>query len=74
MVFLLIEEQVFGKQESDCHEDFAGSFDFEESLRAPFIPKKRIVPAARFVLEAEPLPAQSGANTMSAMDSAQRPA
>ena len=45
MVFHLIEEQIFGKQESDCHEDFAGSFDFEDSLRAPFVPKVRRSPA-----------------------------
>jgi uncharacterized repeat protein (TIGR04138 family) len=39
MVFLLIEEQVFGKQESDRREDFSGDFDFIESLVAPFLPK-----------------------------------
>ena len=33
MVFHLIEEQVFGKQESDRREDFAEAFDFEEALR-----------------------------------------
>lgn len=41
MVFLLIEEQVFGKQESDKPEDFAGVFDLQESLREPFRPKGR---------------------------------
>ena len=46
MVFHLIEEQIFGKQDSDCQEDFAGSFDFEDSLRAPFVPKSRPSPAA----------------------------
>lgn len=45
MVFHLIEEQIFGKQESDCLEDFAGTFDFEDSLRAPFVPKLRRSPA-----------------------------
>ncbi|MEI6674162.1 MAG: Minf_1886 family protein [Verrucomicrobiota bacterium] len=40
MVFHLIEEQIFGRQESDCKEDFAGSFDFEESLRVPFLPQR----------------------------------
>ncbi|MGD7652436.1 MAG: Minf_1886 family protein [Verrucomicrobiales bacterium] len=40
MVFLLIEEQVFGKQESDNREDFAGTFDLEESLIRPFLPKR----------------------------------
>lgn len=38
MVFLLIEEQVFGKQESDQREDFSEAFDFEDSLVAPFLP------------------------------------
>jgi uncharacterized repeat protein (TIGR04138 family) len=42
MVFHLIEEQIFGKQESDCQEDFTGSFDLEDSLRAPFVPKTRL--------------------------------
>ncbi len=41
MVFLLIEEQVFGKQESDRPEDFAGCFDLKASLEAPFLPKIR---------------------------------
>lgn len=40
MVFHLIEEQVFGKQETDSREDFTGSFDFEESLVGPFLPKR----------------------------------
>jgi uncharacterized repeat protein (TIGR04138 family) len=38
MVFLLIEEQVFGKQDSDSREDFSGSFDLEDALAAPFLP------------------------------------
>ncbi len=41
MVFHLIEEQVFGKQESDKKEDFSESFDFEASLIAPFLPSAR---------------------------------
>lgn len=41
MVFHLIEEQVFGKQDSDCREDFSEAFDFEDSLVAPFLPKRR---------------------------------
>jgi len=40
MVFHLIEEQVFGKQESDRREDFSECFDFEDSLVAPFQPKR----------------------------------
>jgi uncharacterized repeat protein (TIGR04138 family) len=42
MVFHLIEEQVFGKQDSDRREDFSGIFDFEESLVKPFLPKRAI--------------------------------
>ena len=45
MVFHLIEEQIFGKQESDCQEDFTGTFDFEDALRSPFVPKSRPSPA-----------------------------
>ncbi|MDP3849987.1 MAG: hypothetical protein Q8Q59_05755 [Luteolibacter sp.] len=40
MVFHLIEEQVFGKQDSDRREDFSEAFDFEESLLHPFLPKR----------------------------------
>lgn len=39
MVFNLIDEQIFGKQESDRKEDFAGNFDLEDALRHPFLPK-----------------------------------
>lgn len=39
MVFLLIEEQVFGKQESDSQKDFAGVIDLLSSLQEPFLPK-----------------------------------
>ena len=42
MVFLLIEEQVFGKQESDRPEDFAGLFDLKAALEEPFLPKIRV--------------------------------
>jgi uncharacterized repeat protein (TIGR04138 family) len=45
MVFHLIEEQVFGKQESDKKEDFSEVFDFEASLVTPFLPKGRKVSA-----------------------------
>lgn len=41
MVFNLIEEQIFGRQESDCKEDFIGTFDLEDALRQPFLPKTR---------------------------------
>lgn len=42
MVFHLIEEQVFGKQESDKKEDFSEVFDFEDSLIHPFLPASKI--------------------------------
>jgi uncharacterized repeat protein (TIGR04138 family) len=41
MVFQLIEEQVFGKQDSDRREDFSEVFDFEASLVTPFQPKRQ---------------------------------
>ena len=50
MVFHLIEEQVFGKQDSDCREDFSEIFDFEEALVKPFLPKRKLAadtPVAR---------------------------
>lgn len=40
MVFLLIEEQMFGKQDSDTKEDFQGTFDLYEALTRPFLPKR----------------------------------
>lgn len=40
MVFLLIEEQMFGKQDSDTKEDFHGSYDMQEALTRPFLPKR----------------------------------
>jgi uncharacterized repeat protein (TIGR04138 family) len=39
MVFHLIEEQIFGRQESDRKEDFDEAFDFEDSLTRPFRPR-----------------------------------
>jgi uncharacterized repeat protein (TIGR04138 family) len=47
MVFLLIEEQVFGKQDSDNREDFSGAFDLEEALTAPFLPRGKKASACR---------------------------
>lgn len=41
MVFQLIEEQVFGRQESDKPEDFEGVFDFRKALADPFLPMGR---------------------------------
>ena len=40
MVFALIGEQVFGKQDSDTLEDFNDIFDFSESLIIPFLPQE----------------------------------
>ncbi|MBK1882748.1 hypothetical protein JIN85_10000 [Luteolibacter pohnpeiensis] len=42
MVFQLIEEQVFGKQESDKREDFSEMFDFEMELIQPFLPSRGV--------------------------------
>ena len=41
MVFHLIDEQMFGKQDSDTKEDFAGAYDFDEAFVKPFEPKQR---------------------------------
>ena len=42
MVFHLIEEQVFGKQDSDKQEDFSEVFDFQAALITPFLPKTKL--------------------------------
>lgn len=42
MVFQLIEEGVFGKQDSDTREDFSEIFPLIESLEAPFSPSKQL--------------------------------
>lgn len=39
MVFLLIEEQVFGKQDSDTKEDFADVYSFQQAFVEPFLPQ-----------------------------------
>lgn len=36
MVFALIAEEAFGRQDSDTPEDFAEVFDFEEAFTSPF--------------------------------------
>jgi uncharacterized repeat protein (TIGR04138 family) len=50
MVFHLIDEQMFGKQDSDTKEDFAAAYDFDEAFVKPFQPKMRAAQdvAARF--------------------------
>ncbi|MGB0775031.1 MAG: Minf_1886 family protein [Akkermansiaceae bacterium] len=42
MVFMLIDEGVFGKQDSDTPEDFAELFPLIESLDAPFLPSSPV--------------------------------
>ena len=42
MVFLLIDEGVFGKQDSDTLEEFTNVFLFIQSLDAPFAPKRSV--------------------------------
>lgn len=39
MVFNLIDEQIFGRQENDSKEDFSELFSFHESFVEPFLPK-----------------------------------
>ena len=39
MVFELIEEGMFGKQDSDTREDFAGHYEFSEAFLLPFLPE-----------------------------------
>lgn len=38
MVFLLIDQGVFGKQDSDTLEDFQDVFDFQEAFVEPYLP------------------------------------
>lgn len=44
MVFLLIEEGVFGKQDSDTLDDFAELFPLLKTLESPFLPKYQAPP------------------------------
>lgn len=39
MVFLLIQEGVFGKQDNDRHEDFVEIYTFENAFVTPFLPQ-----------------------------------
>jgi len=41
MVFLLIKEGVFGKQDSDTLEEFSNIFPLSKHLDAPFIPSQK---------------------------------
>lgn len=40
MVFQLIDEGMFGKQDSDSPEDFSEIFDLDDELVRPFLPKQ----------------------------------
>ncbi len=40
MVFLLIEEGMFGKQDSDSPDDFKPYYSFQEAFVEPFLPKQ----------------------------------
>lgn len=42
MVFALIGERMFGKQESDSEKDFSDIFDFQDAFITPFRPKSTI--------------------------------
>ncbi|MDE0858868.1 MAG: hypothetical protein OSA93_01815 [Akkermansiaceae bacterium] len=42
IVFLFIENGVFGKQDSDTIEDFSNIYEFETAFSAPFLPKKQV--------------------------------
>ncbi|GAA5494233.1 Verruc_Plancto-restricted protein [Rubritalea squalenifaciens DSM 18772] len=39
MVFMLIDEGMFGKQDSDSRDDFQNIYDFQEVFVEPFLPK-----------------------------------
>ena len=41
MVFLLINEGMFGKQDSDSRSDFTEIYDFESAFVHPFLPKSQ---------------------------------
>ena len=45
MVFHLIEEGMFGKQDSDTREDFSNAFSFHEAFSMPFLPVSALAPA-----------------------------
>ena len=42
MVFLLIEEGVFGRQDSDTREDFVEVYSFDEAFVTPYLPKSLV--------------------------------
>ena len=42
IVFLFIENGVFGKQDSDTIEDFSNIYEFETAFSEPFLPRKQV--------------------------------
>lgn len=41
MVFMMIEEGMFGKQDSDDRNDFKGGYDFHQAFVTPFLPNSK---------------------------------
>jgi uncharacterized repeat protein (TIGR04138 family) len=41
IVFNMVENSLLAKTPQDSREDFKGGYDFDESFRRPFLPKKR---------------------------------
>ncbi len=54
MVFHLIEEGMFGKQDSDTKEDFCDHFDFDAAFATPFLPANMPVESPREEQAGEP--------------------
>ena len=49
MVFHLIEEGMFGKQDSDSKEDFRDIYDFDDAFVTPFLPEQALKAATATV-------------------------
>jgi uncharacterized repeat protein (TIGR04138 family) len=47
IVFNMVETGLLSKTDKDCHDDFAGGYDFQEAFRKPFLPANKLpdVPA-----------------------------
>lgn len=56
MVFHLIEEGMFGKQDSDTKEDFRDHFDFDEAFQQPFLPAQPAIEESTVAQPAEEPP------------------
>jgi uncharacterized repeat protein (TIGR04138 family) len=46
MVFNLIDEKVFGKQDSDSKDDFTAIYNFDDAFVKPFQPRRKFATAA----------------------------